>query len=325
MFYQAILIYKGAGWHRVFLPGDVNVPALLPQYEAVDIVFATSLDIDFNVDRFDMWSPTPMPDGTWEWHVDQVFGDCSVLCHRLFELEVTEQGSVSLLGEEIEPPECPHDPASGVGPLFDYGPPRESAEAEQIGLELLGPEGPLLLSDALYDRVERDLELIRADPVVPPMLLEIPPIPRWAPWGPTLYVDLQAGMPTAAFDALNFCFQATASPQLAGGSVWVDLPDNLNLPALAARYEALEAVESVYPSWMFGGTRWTPTPMPDGTWHWSIEFGMGDCPSGCTCYLFFELEVTEPGDVNVLSVDLVPPDCGPQLGCWWVPPCPPWP
>ncbi|MCP3905798.1 MAG: hypothetical protein GY715_19395 [Planctomycetes bacterium] len=133
---------------------------------------------------------------------------------------------------------------------------------------------------------------------------------------------LRPEVPSDSFAAINHCYQASASP-VGFGLTQVTLPANLNVPALLPQYQELECMESASLGWVSGNTVWSPTPLPDGTWHWNVEFGMGDCPAGCTCFLHFDLEVTEAGVVTELSVDLVPPDCGPQLGCWWVPPCPP--
>ena len=56
---------------------------------------------------------------------------------------------------------CSSGPQEGSLCPLAYDPPRPSAEAEQIGLEMLGAQGPLLLADAVYERVVRDLALIR--------------------------------------------------------------------------------------------------------------------------------------------------------------------
>src|SRR5439155_20046795 len=61
---------------------------------------------------------------------------------------------------------------------FDFGTPYSNTEAHQIGLEMLGAAGPLTLSQTLYDRIVRDLGLIRA---AYPALASQTHSPAWVP------------------------------------------------------------------------------------------------------------------------------------------------
>lgn len=188
-----------------------------------------------------------------------------------------------------------------AGALFDYGPALPNAEAEQIGLELLGPGGPLLVPMETYERIDRDLGLIRANT---PALLSETHSPAWL--ANQLIVKVLIGAPTDDYDCLNAYYQMTSEEFLfqSGGGNWYVLTfaGNLNVEALAGIYQATPEVDLAEPNGLIGGQNfWVPTPMAGGFWRWDIDDGFFDCFDGCDCHRFYVFRTDEPGNVTLAS------------------------
>lgn len=185
--------------------------------------------------------------------------------------------------------------------LFDYGPIRESAEAEQISLELLGAGGPLLVPDDAYERVLRDLSLARA--AIP----ELAAVPHSAAFLPdSIVVGLNPDLPHDDYDTLGVYYQvAEVLPSGSGGGIdWYQLtfPRNVNVATLGLIYAALEEVEVAESIGLVGRpTFWAPAPQPDGTWRWQIESGWLDCQVGCICRHVWIADVAAGGEVTLVS------------------------
>jgi hypothetical protein len=199
-----------------------------PAARAVEVDCPTDLDGNVAVDVFDLlallgqWGPCPGCPADFD-------GNDAVDVFDLLEL----------LGD--------------WGPcVFDYGEPRENAEAEQIGLEMLGAGGPLVVPDPIYDRVGRDLGLIRA----------------------------------------NHLF----------GDWWVlTFARNMNVPAMAGIYAAIDAVELGEPNYIIGGDNtYTPMDMGDGRWRWDIDDGFLDCFDGCDCHRHYIVDTFEDETVELI-------------------------
>lgn len=190
--------------------------------------------------------------------------------------------------------------------LFEYNN-RPNSEAEQITLELLGEAGPLLAPDDLYNRVERDLTLIRA---ATPDLAGETHSPAWSP--ASLIVKLIPGEDLTAYNATNAFYQASPS-NLFGDWYVLALPGNVNIPALAAEYVSLAAIQYAEPDYLIGGANfWTPLPTtPDGVWTWQVDDGFWDCFDGCDCHYYYDFTVTGAGDVTLDNLQ--------QVGQSWCP------
>ena len=195
-------------------------------------------------------------------------------------------------------------PTDRTPPLFDYSPVRENAEAEQIGFELLGASGPVILCDALYERIERDLRLIRA---TFPALAEIGHNPKWEP--SALLLRAVSGMPTMdSYEALNAFYQASAKEVASTAMLLVTFPRRVNIPALATAYAALDEIDSAEPNTNLGrATFWEPEPTASdpSRWRWRVTHGFGDCPAGCIFRDVIEVDVTDKGEVTLVSASCV--------------------
>jgi hypothetical protein len=187
--------------------------------------------------------------------------------------------------------------------VFQFAPPQPDPEAEQIALEMLGPQGALLYSMADYQRVERDLDLIRA---AVPALQGQTHTPAWAP--DRLIVQLSQTVPPDAYPCVNAFYQSVGEQVLFsfGGFDWVlvTLAGNINVEALAVAYSRLPEVGVAEPDGLIGGQNfWTPTPMDAGVWRWDIDDGWHDCFDGCDCHRVYVIETDLAGNVTVLDVD----------------------
>ncbi|NNF43480.1 MAG: hypothetical protein HKN62_10630 [Phycisphaerales bacterium] len=191
---------------------------------------------------------------------------------------------------------------SAWGPcLFEYGPVRDNPEAEQIGLEILGPGGALVLDDTRYERIDRDLGLIRK--AEPGLAGEIH-TPAWAP--NRIIVRRVAGADLEAYDALNAFFQITDEDHLFSDWYVLSFPGNLNIPALALVYTDLDAIDLAEPDGLIGGSNtYAPSGRPGETWRWNIDDGFHDCFDGCDCHRLYVIDVTADGSVSTVSYDEV--------------------
>jgi hypothetical protein len=191
--------------------------------------------------------------------------------------------------------------AWGPLPIFSYGEALPDQEAEQIALEMLGPQGPLQPPAASYERVDRDLDLIRA---AYPQLADQTHTPAWAP--SHLIVSVFDNQPTDELDCLNGFYGVTEVDKLFsfGGTTWYVLtyPGNLNVEALAVQYAALLEVSVAEPDSLLGGqNKWEPTPMAGGVWQWFVDDGFWDCFDGCDCHTHYTFTVDEKGTVTLVD------------------------
>ena len=189
---------------------------------------------------------------------------------------------------------------TGVG-LFDYGPHREDALAEYLAMEL---SPALRAPDDEYDRVHRDLELIRA--VFPPVDV-LRTYRRYVPNKMLVRVDVN--LPQDAYNQLNAFYQViddhafTAVP----GLHVVTFCDTLNIPTLVAEYEALPEVLYAEPDYI--GT--IPEVDPDDavvtpigtTYRYLFSRNVFDfCGGPCPCFMHWSGDVLEDGSLTgVLS------------------------
>ncbi len=181
--------------------------------------------------------------------------------------------------------------------LFDYGPPWPNTEAEQIALEMLGASGPLLAPDPVYQRIDRDLGLIRA---TEPTLAGETHSPAWAP--NQLIVNLIAGLPLDDYQCLNADYQVINVSNIFGDWYVLTFPGNLNVVALGTIYVAATEVQFTEPNGLLGGQNyWTPTDLGGGVWRWEIDDGWWDCFDGCDCHRYYVYETDTPGNVMRIS------------------------
>ncbi len=186
------------------------------------------------------------------------------------------------------------DPAVG---LFDYGPPRNNPEAEQIGLETLGAAGPLLIPNQTYDRIVQDLAAIRA---AERRLVGETHSMAWAP--NQLIVKVFPGLPHDDYLCLNAFYQVVNVEHLFGDWWVLTFARNLNVLALGAIYVRVPEVEYADPNFMIGGENfWQPTPLTGGVWQWDIDDGFMDCFDGCDCHRYYVFETDTAGNVTLIS------------------------
>jgi hypothetical protein len=195
--------------------------------------------------------------------------------------------------------------------VFDFGPEYKNAEAHQIGLEML-PNTQLTLPQATYDRIDRDLELIRT---AYPALADQSHSMAWAP--NQLLVAIQQNQPMEDYDCYNTFYQVTDSQFLfSGGSgSWYVLTfaGKVNPEALMEEYAALAIVNIAEPNGLVGGQNfWKPTDLGNGKWKWEIDDGFMDCFDGCDCHKLYVIMVDGPGNVTLSSYQQVG-----QSWCEW--------
>jgi hypothetical protein len=152
---------------------------------------------------------------------------------------------------------------------FDYGPTFANAEAEQLALELAGQRGPLLVDPAVYERIDRDMELIRS--AVPP-LRGVPHDPAWADNVLIIgYTDLPLSQQV---ECRNEFYQVTNVQLLTGiRMALITFPRNVNFEALAVEYLGLEGVRHAGPNGVIYECKktWTPEDLGGGLWLWTVE------------------------------------------------------
>jgi len=181
--------------------------------------------------------------------------------------------------------------------LFAYPDPPDNTEAEQIGLEMLGHDGPLLVPPELYRRIDRDLALIRK---AEPSLVDQTHTPAWIT--SQLGVTLVEDAPQSDYLCLNKHFQIVDA--INGFDNWwlLVLPGNVNVVALVEIYQALPEVQLAEMAYVIGGDDfWVPTPLADGVWRWDVDDGWHDCYDGCDCHRYYTFETDPQGQVSLIS------------------------
>lgn len=126
---------------------------------------------------------------------------------------------------------------------FDYAPYREDEEAEWLAIVL---SGELRAPDEEYERIHRDLALIRAEY---PQLSTVVDSPDYHP--KKLGVWLIEGMAREGYDALNRFFQVVSDRtfDIVPGYQVLTFCGSINARALEQIYEDLPEVEDAYPQW----------------------------------------------------------------------------
>lgn len=108
-YYQVTAIVPLGSSYVLHFPGKLNTSVLAQIYEALPAVNNASIVNNGSVDN--VWVPTDLGAGTWQWDID--VGSCDCLagcwCHFFYVFETDAKGSVELLSVEEDPPGC-HTP-----------------------------------------------------------------------------------------------------------------------------------------------------------------------------------------------------------------------
>jgi hypothetical protein len=184
------------------------------------------------------------------------------------------------------------------GPIaVSFGPPMPDAEAKQIGLEMLGPAGPLFLPPATYERIHDDLLAIRHD--TPALAGET----HSAAWlADQLLVGLVGGAPLDLFPCLNAVYQVIGIDPVIFNVVLLTFAGDINVERLATIYTAAPEVQFAEPNGLIGGQNfWTPVPLGGDVWQWSVDDGFLDCFDGCDCHRLYVFQTDGLGNVTLIS------------------------
>jgi hypothetical protein len=216
-------------------------------------------------------------------------------------------------GECPDPNDCPAD-LSGDGAVntsdllllfdawgecvFEYAEPHENSEVWQIGLEFLGEDGPLLPSQEILDRIERDMDLIRTEV---PHLKDKIHVAKWVP--NTIIASYPANEPAPNVECLLAYYQGEVTNVFFGHMHVIQFAGQSNMEAMSALFADLPETAWAEPDHILGGDNfWVPTDLGGGTWHWWIDNGWHDCFDGCDCHIIYDIEVDIDGNVTVLNV-----------------------
>jgi hypothetical protein len=217
-------------------------------------------------------------------------------------------GTSQDMDEDGIPDECENWSLCRTGEgYFDYTPHRADPEAEFLAMTLTGQ---LRAPDEEYERIHRDLALIRA---VCPGVADIKDRREYRP--DQILVRLVSDVPHDDYDALNTFYQVVDDKtyRYVTGLHLLTFCDNINIPFVVPEYEAFPDVQYAEPNWAFGdGDNITVTP--DGTtYRYEIVHGYGDCMSGCIYHDTWLFDVEADGTVVLTYSD--EPCCPPT----WVP------
>lgn len=186
--------------------------------------------------------------------------------------------------------------------VFEY-PNYSDAEAEQIGLEMLGPDGPLSVPADTYDRINGDLDAIRA---FEPALAGETHSPEWI--ATELIVQLDPEQSQQEYQCLNSFYQLLLEDPLFGDWYVLMFPGNLNAEALVGVYTAAPGVMFAEPNGLIGGQNfWIPTDMGDGNWQWNVDDGFTDCFDGCDCHRYYTFRTDSDNNVQLIDYQEVGP------------------
>ena len=201
------------------------------------------------------------------------------------------QGELAKLNAPNDASTC----ESGEG-FFDYGPVRANKEAEILAMVL---SGQLRAPDALYERILRDLALIRS---TYPVLETTVDDPNFVP--DQLIVRLEDTEVVPGYDALNIFYQVIDDRVLSQSrnTHLLTFCDNLNAQALRWVYETLTG-EVLYaePNFIIGADDQITIFLLPQAYRYTIIHGFGDCPAGCKCLRRAVIDVQDDGTVVLVS------------------------
>ncbi|MCH8822864.1 MAG: hypothetical protein IH984_05075 [Planctomycetes bacterium] len=189
---------------------------------------------------------------------------------------------------------------AGWGPTqFEFADGQDDAEAQQIAIEMLGAGGPLNVPTDIYERVDRDLDLIRA--AVPDLISQLHS-PAWVEG--QILAQILENEPQQEYLCLNEYYQVINLDNFSSNLWLITFADNINIPALAPIYAATPAVSFAEPNGIFGGQNfWTPTDFGGGLWQWVIDDGWHDCFDGCDCHRVYTIRTDSKKNVQIISIE----------------------
>lgn len=179
---------------------------------------------------------------------------------------------------------------------FDFDPHRDNLEAEMLAMDL---SGRLRAPDGEYERILRDLALIRAEfDRLATVIDDMDYVPN------ELLVGLEDGQPLDDYQALNDYYQLVEE-ELHYSFRVLRFCDNLNAPVLAPDYAALPAVRWADPNWFIGHDDYITISVIGTTYRYDIDDGFTDCFDGCDCHRYWVIDVDASGAVTLISYDEV--------------------
>lgn len=179
---------------------------------------------------------------------------------------------------------------------FDYGPHRENLEAEMLALVL---SEEIRAPDELYDRIARDLRLIREE------FPDLEEVVNLVPYSPNqLLVGLKHSASNGTLDELNAFYRVVDVRDIQPISVVIlTFCDTLNAQVVKSSYQALPDVTFAEPDETFGdGNHITVIPMASA-FRYVFDEGSGDCRFGCQHHRLWTIDVDEGGTVTLISVE----------------------
>jgi hypothetical protein len=183
--------------------------------------------------------------------------------------------------------------------LFEYQSPPASLEAWHISLEMLGPDGPLLPPQDIYDRVDRDLDLIRK---AVPHLEDKIHVQAWMT--NQIIASYPESEPAENVDCLITYYQGEVTNVFFGHMHVIQFAGEANMEAMSTQFAELPETAWAQPDHLLGGDNfWIPTDLGDGLWHWWIDNGWHDCFDGCDCHIVYDIHVDADGNVEVINVE----------------------
>jgi hypothetical protein len=175
---------------------------------------------------------------------------------------------------------------------FPYGPHRENVEAEMLAMDL---SGALRAPDKPYDRILRDLQLIRE---AYPELVTVIDDPDYMP--NELLIGLDTSGSTEEYDALNEYYFVIDEEVHTSFRV-LTFCDNLNAPVLAELYAAVPEVDWADPNWFIGIDDYITITEIGDKMRYDIDDGFHDCFDGCDCHRLWVIDVDLDGVVTLVS------------------------
>lgn len=177
---------------------------------------------------------------------------------------------------------------------FEYGPHRDNPEAEQLAMHLTGE---LRAPDEEYFRILGDLALLRDEF---PQMGTIIDDPDYVP--NQILVGLQSGAPLIEFDALNEFYLVTAVEKSFSFAT-VTFCDNMNALAVSPEYAELPGLNYAEPNYLIGTDDQITVEVIGTTYRYTIDDGEMDCFDGCDCHTVYVIDVTDEGDITLVSFE----------------------
>ncbi len=200
--------------------------------------------------------------------------------------------------------------------------------ANQVGIEFVGPTGPLTVSRVVYDRMDHDIAAIQE---IRPEIVGGPHFGDWVP--KEMLVCIDTSLPQDAYlETIDYYGAEITESWFDGAIELIEFPQPVNIPAAAQIFEPIANVSCAEPNGYtqlpLAAPGFHPTAIGGDAIEWTVVVPWWQgmlcdwSAEACQCYTIYQF--ISPGDGSVVLQDIQSGsyDFGTPYDCSTLPPDP---